>query len=282
MKEGNFKMDLYKMVTDKIIEKLEQGCVAWKQSYSDGNFPVNWKTQKMYRGINLMLLDGGEYATFKQIKEAGGKVKKGEKARTIIFWKLIDLEDENGEETKVPILKKYNVFEINTQVEGLKSKRKVVKNDNQKIDEAKKIVDDYFSRKDSPKSIEKVGVPCYIPSKDTVCMPAINDFIDSEEYYSTFYHEMIHSTGHKDRLNREGVKGKIKFGSETYSKEELIAEIGANMLCMVAGIDDKTFNNSVSYIDNWLKQLRNDKKLIVYAAQKAQKAMDHILGVNFE
>lgn len=276
------QMDLYQIITDKIIEKLEKGSVPWKRSYSEGNFPVNWKTGKVYRGINLLLLEAGEYATFKQIKEAGGKVKKGAKSQTIIFWKKLDVEDKEGEKKKIPMLKKYQVFEINTQVEGLESKREVVKNDNNTIDIAKEIVDNYFSQDNAPKRVKKIGVPCYIPMQDKVCMPDISDFTGSEEYYSTYYHEMVHSTGHQTRLNREGVTGKLSFGSESYSKEELIAEIGANMLCMVSEIDDKTFDNSVSYINSWLQQLRNDKKLIVTAAQKAQKAIDLILGTEFE
>lgn len=275
-------MDLYQVVTNKIIEKLENGIVPWRRTYSENNYPVNWKTGKMYRGINLLLLEPGEYATFRQIKESGGKVKKGAKSHTIIFWKLIDGEDEEGEKKKIPMLKKYQVFEINSQVEGLESKREIVKNNNKTIDKAKEILDNYFLQNKAPKKEEKAGVPCYIPRQDKICMPNMSDFIGAEEYYSTFYHEMVHSTGHKERLNREGVTSKINFGSEVYSKEELIAEIGANMLCMVAEIDDKTFDNSVNYIGNWLQQLKNDKKLIVQAAQNAQKAMDFILNVKFE
>lgn len=275
-------MDLYQVVTNKIIEKLENGIVPWRRTYSENNYPVNWKTGKMYRGINLLLLESGEYATFRQIKESGGKVKKGAKSHTIIFWKLIDGEDEEGEKKKIPMLKKYQVFEINSQVEGLESKREIVENNNKTIDKAKEILDNYFLQNEAPKKEEKAGVPCYIPRQDKICMPNMSDFIGAEEYYSTFYHEMVHSTGHKERLNREGVTSKINFGSEVYSKEELIAEIGANMLCMVAEIDDKTFDNSVNYIGNWLQQLKNDKKLIVQAAQNAQKAMDFILNVKFE
>lgn len=276
------KLDLYQVVTNRIIEKLEQGVIPWKRTYSDGNFPVNWQTGKTYRGINLLLLEPGEYATFNQIKKSGGKVKKGEKSHTIIFWKMLYVEDDEGEKQKIPMLKKYQVFEINTQVEGLESKQKIVKNDNKTIDKAREILDGYFQQDNAPKQAEKTGVPCYIPKQDKICMPNMNDFIGAEEYYSTFYHEMVHSTGHKERLNREGVTSKINFGSDIYSKEELIAEIGANMLCMVAEIDDKTFDNSVNYIGNWLQQLKNDKKLIVQAAQNAQKAMDFILNVKFE
>lgn len=274
---------LYEEITNKIIEKLENGVIAWRRPYSDANYPVNWNTGKMYRGINMMLLDGGEYATFKQISKAGGKIKKGEKAHTVVFWKMLNIEDEeSGEEKKLPMLRTYKVFEINTQVEGLESKREVIEYDNEPIDQAKSIVNEYFSRNNSPKFTRKVGIPCYIPSEDRVCMPKINDFINSEEYYSTFFHEMVHSTGHNDRLKREAVNKKISFGNNDYSKEELVAEIGASMLSAEARIDTVTIDNSASYIDNWLQQLRNDKTLIVKAAQKAQKATDYILNREFD
>lgn len=274
---------LYEEITNKIIEKLENGVVAWRRPYSDANYPVNWNTGKMYRGINMMLLDGGEYATFKQISKAGGKIKKGEKAHTVVFWKMLDIEDEeSGEEKKVPMLRTYKVFEINTQVEGLESKREVVEYDNEPIEDAKAIVNNYFENQKDLKYNEKPGIPCYIPNEDQLCMPDITDFISSEEYYSTFFHEMVHSTGHKERLDREGVTGKISFGSSNYSKEELIAEIGASMLSAEACIDTVTIDNSASYIDNWLNVLRNDKTLIVKAAQKAQKSVDFVLGKNFE
>lgn len=274
-------MDLYQKITNKIIEKLEEGVTPWRRPYSENCYPVNWKTGKRYRGINLMLLDGGEYATYKQIKESGGKVIKGSKAHIVVFWKLLEVKDEESDnpkaKKKVPMLRTYNVFDINTQVEGLNSKRETISFDNEPIDDAKEIVNNYFNQINSPKFTRMDGIPCYVPTEDRVCMPKINDFINSEEYYSTFFHEMVHSTGHSDRLKREEVIGKISFGSSNYSKEELIAEIGASMLSAEARIDTVTIDNSVSYIDNWLRVLRNDKTLVVKAAQKAQKAADYIL-----
>lgn len=279
-------MDLYQKITNKIIEKLEEGVTPWRRPYSDNCYPVNWKTGKQYRGINLMLLDGGEYATYKQVKEAGGQVIKGSKAHVVVFWKMVEVKDEDSDDPKakkkVPMLRTYNVFEINTQVKGLESKRETFRSENEPIDDAKDIVNSYFSQLNSPKFTRMEGVPCYVPSEDRVCMPKITDFISSEEYYSTFFHEMVHSTGHNDRLKREGVIGTISFGSANYSKEELIAEIGASMLSAEARIDTVTIDNSASYIDNWLQALKNDKTLVVKAAQKAQKAADYILNKSFD
>lgn len=277
---------LYEEITNKIIEKLENGVAPWRRPYSDNCYPVNWKTGKRYRGINLMLLDGGEYATFKQIKEAGGKVIKGSKSHMVVFWKMIKVKDEDSEDKnakkQVPMLRTYNVFEINSQVEGLESKRESFNKDNEPIEEAKEIVNNYFKNNKELKFQRSYGIPHYTPAIDEVSMPKISEFITSEDYYATFFHEMIHSTGHKTRLNREGVTGKIAFGSENYSKEELIAEIGASMLSAQVNIDTAIIDNNASYIANWLKALRDDKTLIVKAAQKAQKASDFVLGRVFE
>jgi len=276
-------MDLYQKITNKIINKLEEGIAPWRRPYSDNCYPVNWKTEKRYRGINLMLLDGGEYATFKQIKDAGGKVIKGSEAHTVVFWKMINVKDEDSEEEndqkQVPMLRTYNVFEINTQVQGLESKRESFKNDNEPIEEAKELIKNYFRKNESLKFKNVSGIPHYTPSIDEVCMPNISEFISSEDYYATFFHELVHSTGSKKRLNRDGVTGKIAFGSENYSKEELVAEIGASMLSAEINIDTAVIDNNVSYINNWLKALREDKTLIVKAAQKAQKASDYILDI---
>lgn len=268
---------IYEMVTNRIIEKLEQGIIPWRKPWVNGG-AVNWKTQKAYRGINTMLLDEGEYATFNQIKEAGGKVKKGAKSSFIVFWKWLEKED-NGEIEKIPFLKYYRVFEINTQVEGLQSKRAAKTFDHDPIEAAEKVYKGYIN---GPRfTFEQKGA-WYKPSLDLINVNPIKDFTKAEEFYSTLFHEMIHSTGHTSRLNRDGITGTVKFGSQDYSKEELVAEFGASMLCGVAGIENRTIENSTAYIQSWLKQLKNDKTLLVKASSQAQKAADYILGTTFE
>lgn len=268
-------INIYEMVTQKIIEQLEKGVVPWRKPWV--NFTaVNWVTQKPYRGINTLLLDGGEYATFKQIQQAGGKVKKGEKGHIVVFWKWVEKEDEEtGEIIKIPFLRYYKVFEINTQVEGLESKRKVVSYEHDPIEEAEKIIKGY---KNSPSYTHYSGSAYYNPQNDVINVPPMKDFKKVEEYYCTMFHEMIHSTGHKSRLARKGIEEIAAFGSETYSKEELIAEMGAAMLCAQAKIDN-TLENSAAYIQSWLRVLKNDKRLVVLAAAQAQKAVDYILGI---
>lgn len=270
---------IYEMVTDRIIKELEKGVVPWRRPWVV-NAAVNWTTQKPYRGINTLLLPPGEYATFKQVSEAGGKVKKGERGHIVVFWRWIEKEDEEtGEKEKIPFLRYYKVFEINTQCEGLESKRKELHFDHDPIAEAEKIVEGY---RDRPEIRYQSGRAYYVPALDFISVPPLNDYPKVEEFYSTLFHEMVHSTGHKNRLGRPGIETAAEFGSETYSKEELVAEIGTAMLCAMCGIDNSTIENSAAYIGGWLQKLKNDPRLIIRAAGQAQKAADYILGVTFE
>jgi antirestriction protein ArdC len=274
--------NIYEMVTNAIIEKLEAGIVPWRKAWVDGgtNQAVSWETQKPYRGINAMMLDAGEYATFNQIKKAGGKVIKGAKAQLVVFWKWIEKENEKKEVEKIPFLRYYNVFNIATQVTGLESKRKPVQSfEHDAIEACENVIKGYAN---SPDYTFQSGVGAwYKPSMDVINMPKIKDFKQVEEYYTTFFHEMIHSTGHKSRLAREGVTGLASFGSETYSKEELIAELGAQMIASMTGVDNSTIDNATAYIGSWLKALKDDKTLLVQAGAKAQRAVDYILGTKF-
>ncbi|MBT2758777.1 DUF1738 domain-containing protein [Mesobacillus foraminis] len=271
------KKSVYEIVTEKVMEELERGVVPWRKPWINGG-AVNWKTQKPYRGINTFLLEAGEYATFKQIQEAGGKVRKGEKSHIVVFWKWLETEDEeSGKIEKIPYLRYYRVFEINSQVDGLESKRKEQSFDHDQIRKAEGIYKGYVN---SPDYTFLPGRAVYYPTIDKINCPPLKDFLKGEEYYSNLFHEMIHSTGHKSRLARPGVTTQnVAFGDEVYSKEELVAEMGAAMLCGVAGIDNSTIENSASYIHSWLRSLKEDHRLVIQAAAQAQKAADHILGL---
>lgn len=272
-------MDLYKTITDKIIKRLEEGTIPWRKPFQSME-AVNWVTQKPYRGINAVLLDGGEYATFRQINNAGGRVKKGEESELIIFWKLIKVEDEEveGLMKTVPLMRYYRVFEINQQAEGLETKRDIKKYKHNPIEKAERIIKGY----QEPRYTERLGRAYYRPIDDTVNIPPMEDFKNIHDYYSTVFHEMVHSTGHEERLNRKGITDYSMFGDTKYSKEELVAEIGASFLCGKTGIINKTIDNSVAYIQSWLRALQNDKRLIVQASQQAQKAVDYIMGIKYE
>lgn len=268
---------IYKMVTDRIIEQLEKGVVPWRRPWKNGT-PVNWVTQRPYRGINSLLLESGEYATFKQISEAGGKVRKGEKGKIVVFWKWIERENkETGEKVQISFLRYYKVFNVIKQAEGLESKREIETFIHNPIESAQQIVDGYA---DAPGIHYKSGRAVYYPGMDRVSVPPLKDYRKAEEYYSVLFHELVHSTGHKSRLSRKGItQSGVSFGDEVYSKEELVAEIGAAMLCGVAGIENVTIENSASYIQSWLRALKEDSKLIVYAAAQAQKAADYIYSL---
>lgn len=273
--------NVYEIVTERIIQKLEQGVIPWRKPWRNGN-AVSWINQREYRGINTMLLDPGEYATFKAVTEHGGTVKKGAKGHMVVFWKWLDIEDEEtGKTEKVPFLRYYKVFEINTQCEGLKSRRKDSEAyDHDPIETADNIKEGY---KDCPPVTFRPGRAFYRPSTDEISVPAITDYHNPEEFYSTLFHEMVHSTGHSSRLNRKnGINKSAAFGSEEYFKEELVAEMGAAMLCTVARIEQATLDNSASYIKSWLRKLKGDPKMVVLAAGAAQKAADYIQGIKPE
>jgi antirestriction protein ArdC len=121
----------------------------------------------------------------------------------------------------------------------------------------------------------------YAPTHDYVQVPDLDTFETAEQFYSTVFHELTHSTGHPSRLARVGIMENHRFGDESYSKEELIAEMGAAMLCGVAGIDQVTIPMQASYIGNWVRTLQGDHKLVIQAAAGAQRAADRILGVEF-
>ncbi|RRJ54579.1 DUF1738 domain-containing protein [Paenibacillus oralis] len=270
---------IYEMVTERIVKLLESGVVPWRRPWRSGA-AVNWLTQKPYRGINALLLEAGEYATFKRITEAGGTVKKGAKGEIVVFWKWLEKKDEEtGETEKIPLLRYYKVFNIATQCEGLESRRNSEPAyEHDPIEEAERLVTGYADR---PPIHFAPGRAFYRPGDDMISVPPIADYKQPEEYYCTLFHELVHSTGHTQRLNRSGITELAAFGDENYSKEELIAEIGAAMMCGVCGIDNTTIENSASYINGWLRALKDDQRMIVLAAGKAQRAADYMQGISF-
>jgi antirestriction protein ArdC len=273
---------VYEIITEKIIEKLEKGVVPWRQPWTNSN-AVNWKTQKPYRGINIFLVEPGEYASQKQILEAGGRIQKEElkNSHIIVYWLLKEKEDEEtGEKNTFAKPFYYRVWEINKQCEGLESRRSHETFDHDPIEKAEDIYKGYI---DSPDFSFQSGKAVYYPTRDKINCPPIKDFKVPEEYYCTLFHEMVHSTGHQNRLARPGITTQgVAFGDEVYSKEELVAEMGAAMLCGIAGIDNSTIENSASYIDLWLRTLKKESRLVIQAAAQAQKAVDYNLGDNMK
>jgi antirestriction protein ArdC len=274
---------VYEIVTDKILAALEQGTVPWHKPWQAG-LPQNAITHRRYSGINAILLGMTTYSdprwlTYKQASEHGGQVRKGEKSTLVVFWKTntVNQEAENGEvsEKVIPILRYYLVFNVE-QCDGL-NLPKLEARQIDAIAEAEAIV----AGMSQPPSISYDGgsQAYYLPSTDSVHLPKLANFDSSEEYYSTLFHELCHSTGHTSRLNRFSQSEPSELKSHNYSKEELVAEFGDVFLCAHAGIQT-TLDNSASYINGWLRVLKNDVKLAVIAASQGQKAADYILGTS--
>src|SRR5712692_8938736 len=270
---------VYEIVTAQVIRQLESGVAPWRKPWRTLP-PVNLISKKVYRGINVFLLAfagyGSQYwRTFNQAKQLGGNVRRGEHGTKIVFWKCNTRETESAdgeiEEHKSAFLRYYTVFNLE-QTEGLKALLRLPPAF--PIESAEAIV----KGMPNPPAFEQDSRPAYIPSRDTVTMPSRTAFDSQAEFYSTLFHELTHSTGHAKRLARDGFDTPQKFGSDSYSREELIAEMGSAMLCGIAGIEQATISNSAAYLQSWIKRLKADSRLIVSAASAAQKAADYIRG----
>ena len=299
-------MDIYAEISNRIIDQMEQGTIPWQKPWVASGSCVSYATGKPYSLLNQMLLGRpGEYATFKQIQQAGGYVKKGQKASIVVFWKWLEQEDEetgdregaqatSGEDTtvpqprscdakrgsrrkEIPFLRYYNVFHID-QCEGLKPRHVEPLPQTANADQkAENIICGYLRTSGVKLNHEAGDRAFYRPSTDAITLPLLAQFKETAEYYSTAFHELVHSTGHAKRLNR--IAGTAYFGSEAYSKEELVAEIGASALVNASGLETaESFRNNSAYVQNWLQVLKSDKRFIVSASGKAEKAVALILG----
>ncbi|HEV2693406.1 MAG TPA: zincin-like metallopeptidase domain-containing protein [Verrucomicrobiae bacterium] len=274
---------VYDHITERIIALLEKGTVPWRKPWKvQTGLPRNLVSKKPYRGINAFLLHSMHYEspfwlTYRQALELGGNVRKGEKSCPVVFWKRLEIEDQTtGEMEKIPLMRFYSVFNA-AQCDGLKSIPATP--ETIALTKPDEIVAAMPMRPEIKHGLDKAY---YSPRTDMVAMPNRKRFTTDAGYHSTLFHELIHSTGHQSRLNRPTLTESAGFGSNPYCKEELIAEMGAAFLCGQAGIAEQILENSAAYIQNWLEQLQNDKKLIVQAAAQAQRAADFILGIKFE
>lgn len=298
-RKNRVKPDLYQEVTNKIITKLEEGTAPWQCSWSRYGMARNYVSGNTYRGINAFLMNFlpvhpiPYYLSFKQAKDLGGHVKKGSKAEKVYFFKAYykdadgkSISDEtatrlsaSGEKIQfIPFLKSYSVFNV-ADVEGVDFNLPEIElHYHSPLERCEAML---AAIKNPPQYVkEDPNGAWYSPRRDVLNMPGRNQFKSVEEYYCTKFHELTHSTGHVTRLNREGVAGEIKRGSDEYAREELIAEMGASFLCAATGIDVAAVtDNSAAYIAGWLKRLKDDKTLVLKAAAGAQKAADYLLNV---
>jgi len=285
------RTDVYQIITNRIIEQLAQKIVPWRKPWTDAGYPQNLITKLPYRGINTWLLaslgyNQNYFLTLRQAEAVGATIKKGEKGHLVTFWKRQERQqasnnnDQQDDSIKKPasVLRYYIVFNIE-QCENIPETLEIptIELVHSPIALCDEIV---AGMRQCPDIIHGKGMACYNPQTDKIHMPKQGSFVSSESYYCTLFHELIHSTGHQSRLNRLEITDPIKFGSEKYSIEELTAEIGACYLNSAAGIIDKEFDQSLAYIKSWIEALRNDKRMIIYASARAQKAVDFILNIS--
>lgn len=304
------KKDLaYEIVTDKIMSLIEaaledgSNLAPWHKPWNpETGAPRNMVTGKPYRGINSLLFGTASgfnspfWLSFKQIDQKGGSIIKGSKATYGVFFKWNDVpkdaNDRNkwyndrkfretfqGETIKVPYLRYFKVFNLE-QTTGIEAPVDDEPTEEiNPIDECETIL---AQMKDACTVKHGGNRAFYSPGHDYIQIPEMKAFQDAESYYATRFHETVHSTGHESRLGRSGITDCTFFGTTNYSKEELVAEMGAAFLCGMVGIDNKTAENSAAYLRSWLKKLKDDKKMLVSASYAAQKAVDFIVGTTFD
>lgn len=281
------KLDVYEMVTNRIIELLESGTVPWQKPWTDSGVPMNLISKRAYRGINLWLLlslnyERNLFLTWDQLKKIGGSVNKDQHGHIVVFWKNVKKQPEEldgkGNPKTVPMLRYYKVFNIEQCRDISKDLiPELLKEDVDAILECEAII---HTMPDCPVIRHKEQKAFYHIVEDYINMPKKKSFKRIEAYYSTLFHELVHSTGAEKRLGRKSITEMNEFGSEPYSIEELIAELGAAYLSSFTGILDKGIENSVAYIQGWLAKLKGDKRFIVQASGQAQKAVDCILNLS--
>lgn len=277
---------VHEIVTEKILAELNKGNIPWRKPWNCTGH-CNLVSKKAYRGINPFLLDfagykSGWWMTYNQAKQLGGNVKKGEKATQVIFWKMLKKDSTKADGTSatknIPMLRYYYVFNLE-QCERIDPKHIPIdaKREHTPIASAEAVVNEY---EDKPTITHGGDRACYCPSLDAINMPHAENFVAGEGYYRVLFHELAHSTGSKNRLNRKDFNDFFESKAE-YAKEELVAEMASAFLAAECGFttEDQPLN-VVAYIQSWLKSLQNNPEMVVCAASAAQKAADYIRGRN--
>jgi antirestriction protein ArdC len=286
------RRDIHQQVTDTIIQQLEKGIVPWRQPWKGGNdrlfgLPKNFTTGNKYRGVNILLLwtsayakqlTTDEWASFKQWQAKEESVRKGEKGTMIVYYDTFEKEI-SGELQKIPFLKSSVVFN-RCQLASYKPEDL---DDLPKQDLVTRIEKaDRFIANTQAIVEHHVGGAYYSQNDDKICMPYREFFLNTEDctategYYSVLSHELTHWTGSKNRLDRINHK---KYGDKNYANEELVAELGGSFLCTEFGISIVEKGSPASYIDHWLKVLKEDKHCLLTAASGASKAVDFLHGL---
>ena len=279
---------IYAIVTARIVEELKRGAVPWvkpwrsEQAGADlGGLPANAITGRSYTGVNILTLwdaaarrgyPSHRWLTFRQAREAGGSVRKGEEGTAIVFTKQIAVEDvtAGGEVSprRIPVLRGYTVFNV-AQVEGLPDRLHAVP-------EGRPTGERHAA---AARLIEATGAAIhhgggtagYSPARDAIAVPPAAAFFSAGHDYATVLHELGHWSGHESRLARDLAH---RFGSRAYAAEELVAELTAAFLCAELGIEGRL--RHAGYIQSWLELLEHDHRAIFSAASKASRAAAYL------
>lgn len=283
------KEDVYELVTRSLIERLREGTAPWHKPWNSAQgAPQNLFSRRPYRGINaltLALVGATPYwATFQQVKQHGGSIRKGAKSVPCLLWKDRLVKDKEPDpltgrmvevEKRVPFARVFRLFNV-TDTTGLDAYVPVLEpgHEFQAVACAEDLVQ---TIRPSPVIRRGGGRAFFDFHADFIQVPEPEAFHSSAEYYATLFHELTHWTGHRDRLKRDTLTKIIAFGDPVYSREELVAEVGAGFLCALTGIDNEAMQgNQAAYLQNWLARLESDPSALVWAASQAQKAVDFL------
>ena len=277
--------DIHAAITERFLDQLRDGTVPWQRPWRGAQ---NIVSRKAYRGINSLTLGLSTFSSpfwmsFRQALELGGHVRKGEISTPVIYYKFLERRDNSGQLILTakgtpafrPFVRWSNVFNLE-QTEGIRAPDLPV---SQQTGPALSRAAALVQSADLCPIRHEGFAAAYSPTEDLIRMPRQSAFCTVEDYFHTLFHEMTHATGHGSRLGREGITKPIKFGSDRYSKEELVAELGAAFLSNEAGIlDQVVFNNSAAYLKSWITKLEEDHTLLTSAASHAQHSFDWVLG----
>jgi antirestriction protein ArdC len=288
-------MDVYAIVTEKIINLLESGVVPWRRPWTSTGLPRNLVTRKSYRGINHFLLSASKFVspfwlTMRQANELGGSIRKGEESTIVTFWKIEDVKRSDSEDLDAEpnerksqrhfLLRFYRVWNLEQCEVPQHVLDKLPKIEMHQHDPIEAVENIIAEMPNQPEIVRGGSKALYSPTTDRVTLPARKLFESATEEAATTLHEISHSTGHEKRLAREGITELAPFGSPVYSREELVAELSAAFLCAEAGISNMVIRNQAAYVAGWAGRLRADRKLIIHAAAQAQRACDYVLSRN--
>jgi antirestriction protein ArdC len=282
------KKSVPEIILEQIFDHLKNGVVPWRIPWSTpAGAMSNLQSKKAYRGANVFLtavaamsrgFKSRWWLTWKQVEKKGGKVKDGQQKQytMVTFWKWIEKEDETtGKKKKIPFLRYYRIYNLD-QIDGIEDPDGSLDQiDFNPLERCEEVGQEY---KGAPEIKHGEQRAYYSPQLDYINLPEPASFKAVESFYAVKFHEMMHSTGHQSRLDRKGIAEMDGFGTRRYSREELIAEVGAAFLCGYCGIENATLEDSASYIKHWKRTLEDDPKLLFQCAAAAQKGMDLILG----